>query len=983
MNIRLAFSIFSTLLLMLACQRQKQPFFIQNPTLQANIKAQTDEFAQFIKAQQYREVIEKGEKVLVHYKDSLSYDSIGWAMLHHRLAVAYSRNTPQDSVFHKKMKAHFTSAILLRQGIASENSELANSYLNLGIGENEYEYYEDAIAPLKKALDFYTEKDTQRYISVRKELLRAYSALNENDLTEKYFKITEQYYNEINFPSTDIQKEYAGVLHYYGDFLKNIENYPKAIIYLTKAQQLFRKLGSENGEARVNLSLSFAQMENEQSTAAISTVNSTIPYFIAQKDGTNLGQAYFQSGNCYIAQKKYPKALLYSEQKALPILQMQQGSNVLGKCYQNISVAYFQNGNYQNALKNVQNALQSYIPDFKENDFSKNPNEQQLKKCQAKSELINVFLQKAETLSKFAIQTKSTTYLENSWQTYQVLDDLIAMIRKDILTENSKIDLGERQNWVGDALVVAKQLFAKTKNLKYQDEAYALVQNTKAQVINEHFQGEKGKMIANVSEADLTKERELFAECSELYKKQSDRPNDKNIAGKILLAEQHFYGFKKIIEQKYPLYYQRKYDHNTLEIKEIQNRIKENTAIIDYMVTGDSLHIFCINKQRLTWKTIAISKNQKADADTLRSLLNQTNSKIKTPQSKQFLDCSNRLYQTLIQPISSELLGIKRLRITPSDWLYKVSFESLCTTPYSGDWSDKTVPYLIRNYAISYLFSVKELPSTPKKEAKNKISVGSFGITYNDKAFSSLRSGDSCLAVMADTRGGGKLPHAAKEADSVYTLWGSGDCFLNEKATKENFIKNGQSNNYSILHLAIHGVPECNNPEKIQLVFAKNNADEDNLIRLHEIAGLKMHSDLAVISACHSGDGQLQNKEGIISLARAFSMAGCQSLITSNSYVIDDTSPMIFKYFYKNLKDNDLEKDIALQKAICSYLDDKTNTMRIPYRWANFHLWGDVDTVKGDEKTSFFPFNAWWIGLLVITGLGLWYLLKLRIRRRS
>ncbi len=962
---KIKLTLLTILLLMLACQRQKQPFFVQNPILQANIKVQTNAFAKSIDAHQYEDVIEKGEKFLIQYKDSLSYDSTGWAMLHHRLGVAYSRATPQDSIFRKKMKTHFETAIDLRTLIPTASTDLANSYLNLGIGENKHHKHEDAIAPLKKAFDFYSEKETVKYIGVRKELLLAYINEEEYELAEQYFQSIKSFYSSLKeeTKNDNVKLEYAGSLRYYGDLLKAKGNYQEAIKYYNDALKLYTK---ENDVMTLNLNRSFALMENKQNAEAISTVNSTITYFLKQEDSVNLGQAYFQLGNCYIAQKNYAQALFFSKQKALPILQNQQDRVAIGACYFTSALAYDGKGDNQKALQNSQKSLQSYLFDFKSDDIKVNPSEEQIIRCQVKPELIDVLELKAKALTKLATQSKSITYLESAWQTYQTRSDLQALVREDIPSENSKIALGEKQNWVSAALNVAKQLYVQTKDFKYQEQAYALVQNSKAAVIIEYLQGEKGKKIANVSKADSAQDVQFSVECYKLYKAKSDSPDDKNIDNQILLSEERFNSFKKEIEQKYPLYYQYKYNHKALEIKEIQARLRPNMATLDYMATADSLHIFCINKQRLTWKTISLDGSQKANADTLKKLLNDPNGEMKTPQSKQFLDCSHRLYQCLIEPMSSELLGIIRLRIIPSDWLHKVAFESLCTTPYSGDWSNINVPYLIRDKAMSYLFSVKELQPIATKKTNNKISVGSFGISYDDKKmFSSSRSSDSCLNILAATRGGGKLHHAVEEADAVYALWGVGDCLLNEKATKNNFIKNCQSNDYSILHLAMHGVPECSDPQKIQLVFAKNNATEDNLMHLHEIAGLKMHSNLAVLSACHSGDGQLENQEGIISLTRAFAMAGCRSLITSNSYVNDYTSPMIFNYFYKNLKDDELDKDIALQKAICKYLDYKSDDMRLPYRWANFHLWGDVDQIQGSEDTTFPTFGR----LLLLVGI--------------
>ena len=425
-------------------------------------------------------------------------------------------------------------------------------------------------------------------------------------------------------------------------------------------------------------------------------------------------------------------------------------------------------------------------------------------------------------------------------------------------------------------------------------------------------------------------------------------------------AEQLFYSFLKEIEKKYPVYYAYKYNHEPLKIKAIQARLKDNTAILDYMDTKDSLHIFCITKQHFTWKTIAIDSTDLANANTLKNILNEPNNTIETPKSKQFLDCANRLYQLLIQPMNSELMDITSLRFVPSGWVYNIAFASLCTESYSENWTQKEAPYLIRKYALSYLFSVKDLQTCDPKPNSNNVSVGSFGNSYEDESTSkSLRSSGSCLEALATTRGGGKLLYATKEAQQVYAQWGKGNCFVDKRATKENFMKFCGSKNYSILHIAMHSVRDCNNPETIQLVFAKSNDTLDNLLRLSEIAGMKMNSDLAVLSACHSGDGSLKNREGVISLSRAFAMAGCRSLIMSNSYVIDDASPEIFENFYGNLNDNQ-DKDIALQQAMIKYLNDQTDAKRIPYRWANFKLWGNTDKVQGSESSKI---NLRWLAL--------------------
>lgn len=97
---------------------------------------------------------------------------------------------------------------------------------------------------------------------------------------------------------------------------------------------------------------------------------------------------------------------------------------------------------------------------------------------------------------------------------------------------------------------------------------------------------------------------------------------------------------------------------------------------------------------------------------------------------------------------------------------------------------------------------------------------------------------------------------------------------------------------------------------------------------------------LVVLSACEAGRGKLQKDEGIISLARAFVYAGCESIITTLWNAHDETTADISKRFHEYLKDG-LQTDEALRKAKLGFLDSELkNKYEHPYYWANFVLIG-------------------------------------------
>ena len=51
------------------------------------------------------------------------------------------------------------------------------------------------------------------------------------------------------------------------------------------------------------------------------------------------------------------------------------------------------------------------------------------------------------------------------------------------------------------------------------------------------------------------------------------------------------------------------------------------------------------------------------------------------------------------------------------------------------------------------------------------------------------------------------------------------------------------------------------------------------MLHTYEIYNLELKGELAVLSACSTGDGKLQKGEGVISLARAFTYAGIPSVV--------------------------------------------------------------------------------------------------------
>ena len=150
-----------------------------------------------------------------------------------------------------------------------------------------------------------------------------------------------------------------------------------------------------------------------------------------------------------------------------------------------------------------------------------------------------------------------------------------------------------------------------------------------------------------------------------------------------------------------------------------------------------------------------------------------------------------------------------------------------------------------------------------------------------------------------------------------------------------------EAGNYQILHLATHGYLDMEDPLYHKLVFASKDGKEDELYA-YEICNMRLNSEMAVLSACNTADGQLKQGEGVMSLARAFTFAGIKSLITTQWQIFDKSSSEIMIGFYQELQDRK-PKDIALKKAQLAYLRSQDeNIYAHPYFWAAYVAVGDT-----------------------------------------
>ena len=199
----------------------------------------------------------------------------------------------------------------------------------------------------------------------------------------------------------------------------------------------------------------------------------------------------------------------------------------------------------------------------------------------------------------------------------------------------------------------------------------------------------------------------------------------------------------------------------------------------------------------------------------------------------------------------------------------------------------------------------------------------------------------------------GKLPYARREAQWVAHAL-KVTPILSEHATKNAVLSRLQG--AKIVHLATHG--SASDGFLAFAAFAlhtnakSNTVDSSNvLLHLEEAEKLHISPALVVLSSCDSGRGTVK-ADSIQGMARAFILAGAQSVLTTLWKVPDESASVFMQFFYQYLLQVDnIQSSLALQKAILSIRCFAKYSQYI--HWSGYQLTGRNIRLMNKPKPLF------------------------------
>ncbi len=560
----------------------------------------------------------------------------------------------------------------------------------------------------------------------------------------------------------------------------------------------------------------------------------------------------------------------------------------------------------QAALALYQKALMAVSVSFRSVAYARNPGVDEVISARTAMEIL---VQKAGCLEQLSGQTKQQTEQEETFNSYSAALDLAEKMRKEMGVAQSKLFFTENiQPVIEKALQFSYVSYERFREAPEQpgwrDRAILLQERSRGVVLSDmlHERHIKSQLLPDeLLEEETQLHAKIAAQKKQVAASPAEDPAQKAILNQLLLEQQRLI---RRMEKEHPAYVALKYKAYTPDMDLIRRAMDDQTAYVSYFLTTAYLYTTLIAPDQVVLKRQSLPATFRADLSLVLKGL-RTDPELFAFQEQKAV---RSLYRTLIHPISTELQNYQRLVIARHGQLNHLPFEIL---PVNGE------PLLYR-FAITYAHSADVLtaPEPDRRYVSNTIGFA---------PFNNHRPKISDLYTVLE-----------KTEDEISHT--SNTVFLDRDATKEQFLSTYRQ--ADMIHLATHGVLNDSVPENSYIAFSP--FEEDFELYAHEIANLSLrHTRLAILSFCDADNGVSHQGEGIMSLARAFRLAGCPGVLTTLWKTDDQTTTFIVKAFYDHLREGH-PADIALQAAKKDFLSSSLGgASNHPFFWAHLTYIGD------------------------------------------
>ena len=606
----------------------------------------------------------------------------------------------------------------------------------------------------------------------------------------------------------------------------------------------------------------------------------------------------------------------------------------IAKVESEIGQFYFDNKKLDQALSHYQQALIQIFPNFNSTNIADNPS---IDDIYTESWIMTASARKGEALrARYDLNTDIND-LKNAAECFGLSLAGIKALTDSYGTDNAKLYLSDySHNYFEKAIEVNYLLLKETGDQQYIEKIFSIMERSKANVLTEAIQKNRGLILAGIPDSLLSMEQDLRLELAdlnksikleELYEAEADEEHISELRSRMTTRQREYEELLANLKNEYPQFKSYTEEPLTPTVAAVRQYLSEKgESLLEYFVGEKHVYLMRIDGKEASVYQLPHNDFWNDVVADFQDYFRNSSAIINDP--KGYFAAAETLYQQLF-PFDSLP---DKIILVPDAELNFIPIDALVSKqPKRPNFTEAN--FLLHNKQIRYAYSVGLLLSPPPalRTTKEFLRIAPL--------FANRERGQAPLA-------NGNQP--IEPIPQLQTLTGAAATFAAFKS---------QAPISKLVHLSTHaGADETDFAPRIEFI--------DTSLYLPELYAMHIPAELVVLSACETGLGKFEKGEGVMSLARGFAYAGAGSLVASLWKVNEGSTAALFNHFYTFLT-ADMSKSEALRAAKLQYMEGaKSEAKMSPYYWAGFVPIGH------DAPMDFSQQRDWW-SMATVLGVGL------------
>jgi len=433
---------------------------------------------------------------------------------------------------------------------------------------------------------------------------------------------------------------------------------------------------------------------------------------------------------------------------------------------------------------------------------------------------------------------------------------------------------------------------------------------------------------------------------------------------------------------------------DNINVTQVRTTLERNEALVSIFTGSGHTFIWAVpNTGPVSMAKIPISKPEMARMIRgLRKALNPgfAFSTMEIPPYD--LDLAYQIYKTILKPVEAGWKDAKHLMVIAQGPIGQIPLAILPTSPKSKSQAKqggllfsnyRDIEWLVKDYSVTVLPSVSALVNLRSitAEQTERVAYVGFGDPYfNQEQLAAaeeearqpqmltMRNAPIQMRGIRVTEAGridkkkiasidismlNRLPDTREEVLNIASTLKADaetDVFIGKQAS-ERTVKSLDLSNRKVVVFATHGlVPgDLDGLDQPALALSApdvtGHTDEDGLLTMGEIMGLRLNADWVVLSACNTGAAEGEGAEAVSGLGQAFFYAGARSLLVTGWPVETVSAKLLttdlFKRQLENLTINRAEALRQTMNAMIAKNHSQGFSYAHPIFWAPYAIVGD------------------------------------------